>query len=208
MRSVMEIGGACADGGPFVPVRSCPKGAPLLIVGGIWFGLIFAGVYAWTCVRHGVPSFLGLVWPALFLSLGWNFLEFGLDPPGPGGLEWGWLVCAVVFFVMGGVPLPAVLPALWRRLTGRTPPSRLREMLLPRRARSAASTGSGSSRWIGWEAASATTAATSTTAAPTPDRPGDLVTSLERLDELHRSGALDDDEYDEAKRRILEAGGS
>jgi Short C-terminal domain len=148
------------------------------------------------------------VWPALFLSLGWNFLEFGLDPPGPGGLEWGWLVCAVVFFVMGGVPLAAVLPALWRRLTGRTSPSRLREMPLPRRARSAASTGSGSSRWIGWEAASATTAATSTTAAPTPDRPGDLVTSLERLDELHRSGALDDDEYDAAKRRILEAGGS
>jgi hypothetical protein len=28
MRSVMEIGGACAEGGPFVPVRPAPKVLP------------------------------------------------------------------------------------------------------------------------------------------------------------------------------------
>jgi hypothetical protein len=35
---------------------------------------------------------------------------------------------------------------------------------------------------------------------------GELVTELERLDALHRSGGLDDREYEAAKRRILGTG--
>jgi hypothetical protein len=45
-----------------------------------------------------------LAWPGLFLSLGWNFLEFTFSPPG-GGLAWGWLICGVLFVLMGGLPL-------------------------------------------------------------------------------------------------------
>ena len=53
-----------------------------------------------------------LAWPALFLSLGWNFLEFGFDPPGEDdGLVWGWIVCGVVFWLMGGLPLFALAAA-------------------------------------------------------------------------------------------------
>jgi len=48
-----------------------------------------------------VPNFAWALWPALFLSLAGNFLEFGLDPPGEGGVAWGWLLCAGVFFLMG-----------------------------------------------------------------------------------------------------------
>ena len=44
-----------------------------------------------------------LAWPGLFLSLGWNFLEFAFLPQG--GLAWGWLICGVVFVLMGGLPL-------------------------------------------------------------------------------------------------------
>ena len=32
-----------------------------------------------------------LAWPALFLRLGWNFLEYGFVPPG-GGWVWSWIV--------------------------------------------------------------------------------------------------------------------
>jgi hypothetical protein len=32
MRSVMDIGGACASGGPFVPRVECPQGVPMMIV--------------------------------------------------------------------------------------------------------------------------------------------------------------------------------
>jgi hypothetical protein len=47
-----------------------------------------------------------LAWPALFLSLGWNFLEYGVDPPdGSANVVWGWLFCGVLFVLMGGLPL-------------------------------------------------------------------------------------------------------
>ena len=49
-------------------------------------------------------NLMPLAWPGLFLSLGWNFLEFAFAPPG-GGFAWGWLVCGVVFVLMGGLPL-------------------------------------------------------------------------------------------------------
>jgi hypothetical protein len=38
MRSVMDIGGSCASGGPFVPRVACPSGVSLLLVGSIWCG--------------------------------------------------------------------------------------------------------------------------------------------------------------------------
>ncbi len=123
----MAIGGACADGGPYVSAQSCPDGVPLAMVGGI-FGL-FAGGGVVALFGARIGGGLGglplLGWPALFLSLGWNFLEFGLNPPGGGGLAWGWLICAVAFIAMGGGPLLVVLrtlpPGAGRRLIGPVP---------------------------------------------------------------------------------------
>jgi hypothetical protein len=111
MRAVMDIGGYCAEGGPYVIETHCPEGVPLLMTLAFPAGFGAAGLMIWRGSRLGA-AFAGLVavaWPALFLSLGWNFLEFGVNPPGGGGLEWGWLICAVVFFAMGGLPLYAAL---------------------------------------------------------------------------------------------------
>jgi hypothetical protein len=185
MRSVMEIGGACAEGGPFVPVRPCPKGVTLVMIGGIWGGLVFAGVYAWQSFRNGVPNFVALLWPALFLSLGWNFLEFGLDPPG-GGLAWGWLVCAVVFGLMGAVPLVFAGPWIVRRFARSEPPRSWRSVLP-----TAGAVREAVSRLPKVRAHSA-----------------DIVSALERLDALHRSGALDDAEYEAAKDKLLGTAGA
>jgi hypothetical protein len=44
-------------------------------------------------------------WSALFLALGWNFLDYGINPPGDNGTVIGWLICGIVFVIMGGVPL-------------------------------------------------------------------------------------------------------
>lgn len=41
---------------------------------------------------------------------GWNFLEYGLSPPDGSSVAVGWLICAVVFALMGGAPLAI---ALW-----------------------------------------------------------------------------------------------
>ena len=106
MRSVMEVGGACADGGPYVSAQPCPKGVAWIMPGSIWAGLAFLAIYAFHTM--GGPNLTLLAWPALFLSLGWNFLEYGLDPPFE-GLGWGWLVCAAIFFAMGAAPLFVLL---------------------------------------------------------------------------------------------------
>lgn len=76
-------------------------------------------IYAWKVSKYQIPSFLAFAWPALFLSLGWNFLEFGLNPPGPeSGLVWGWLICAIVFGLMGGLPLLATIKPVFKRFAG------------------------------------------------------------------------------------------
>jgi hypothetical protein len=104
MRAVMEIGGSCASGNtPYEISRPCPDGVPGLMIGSIFLGLLLLGVYGLNAVG---PNLTLLAWPALFLSLGWNFLDFGVNPPdGSDGLVWGWLLCGVLFVLMGGAPL-------------------------------------------------------------------------------------------------------
>jgi len=173
MRRVMEIGGACAQGGPFVPIRPCPRGVAGLLVGGIWGGMILAFVYIAFAVRLRVPSLGGLLWPALFLSLGWNFLEYGVAPPSGDGLAWGWLICGVIFVLMGGVPL-----WIWVSVLRRKPSAAIAQ--IPRLLRPVAGVPTG-----------------------TPRGDDGLASVLERLDTLHRSGALDASEYKAAKRRAI-----
>jgi len=181
MRAVMDIGGACASGGPYVPVQPCPDGVALVLMGGIWIGVILAIAYGFLTVGTGIPSFVGLFWPGLFLSLGWNFLQYAFSPPGGGGIVWGWLIPGVLFVIMGAVPLAWAIPIL----TGR------------------------SSRLFGGAKpvppASIARLARAVRRVPTIDDPG-IVDELERLDRLHRSGALDDAEFRAAKRRLLRGG--
>jgi hypothetical protein len=111
MRAVLDIGGFCAEGGPYEIETHCPDGVPLLMMLGIPGVFLFGGLMVWRGQAIGSP-YQGAVffaWPALFLSLGWNFLEYGFNPPGGEGLAWGWLICGVVFVAMGGVPLWIVL---------------------------------------------------------------------------------------------------
>jgi hypothetical protein len=115
MRAVMDIGGACADGGPFVPVRPCPDGVPLSMIGGM-FGLFgSAGLLILFGPRFG-PRYAALPllgWPALFLSLGWNFIDYGVRAPdGSGELDLGWVLSGVVFLLTGGVPLVIAILAV------------------------------------------------------------------------------------------------
>ncbi len=113
MRAVMDIGGYCADGGPHEINTHCPEGIPMVMILGV-FGLFgFGGLMGWKGAAIG-GVYAGLVllaWPALFLSLGWNFLEFAFNPPGDeSGIVWGWLIPGVLFVLMGGLPLLALLP--------------------------------------------------------------------------------------------------
>jgi Short C-terminal domain len=184
MRAVMEVGGFCAEGGPFEIETHCPQGVPGVMVGSLLGGIVLAGVYVVLVIKHNVPNFVGLLWPALFLSLGWNFLEYAFDPPGTqGGVVWGWLICGIVFMLMGGLPLLVMLPATVRSFT--------RERERPK-------------GWpIGMPLAHMQRVAARVQPVAAGAAGGSMVDELERLAKLHERGALTDDEYAAAKRMLL-----
>lgn len=104
MRSVMEIGGSCASGGPYEISRPCPTGVAWIMPVSIFGGLACLAIGALGIFRQGGPRPFVFAWSALFLALGWNFFEYGFDAPG-GGTSVAWIVCGAVFAVMGAVPL-------------------------------------------------------------------------------------------------------
>jgi hypothetical protein len=108
MRRVMALGGMVASGGPYAIAHPAPGWIWIMPVS-IWVGLVALFLHALCARRAGAVSFTGLSWPALFLSLGWNFFEYGFTPPGGHGPAWGWLVCGVLFALMGGVPLYVII---------------------------------------------------------------------------------------------------
>ena len=210
MRAVMDIGGACASGGPYVPRVECPEGVPLLMFAGIWGGLIFVGLYLWSTSKHKVPTLVAFAWPALFLSLGWNFLDYGIDPPVGEGLVWGWLICAVLFVAMGGLPLLVMVKPVMRQFGARAPEGPEAKVVIPTRSkvkqlRAAQKPRPGTSQRFGFDRGAGGEEAVGGEAAGGSD--GDsIVDALERLKALHDSGALTDGEFESAKKKLLEGG--
>ena len=117
MRAVMNVGGSCADGGPYVSAQPCPAGAGLIAIA-VPVMIITAMVGSAAAISVGAPNLLIPMWGLLFGSLGWNFLESAVTGP---DLVWGWLVCGVVFELMA---LPAILLMLASVKTAVLPPDR------------------------------------------------------------------------------------
>jgi hypothetical protein len=150
--------------------------------------------------KHKVPNFALLAWSALFLSLGWNFLEFGLDAPdSDGGLAWGWLVCAIVFAFMGALPAAGVIKPVLRSFFG-DPESE------PQTAGGLISSTFGTTATMVRQKVARTPSPTAAGTAAGTGEGSELVGELERLAAMHRSGALSDAEFEAAKRRIITEG--
>ena len=115
MRAVMDIGGACADGGPYVSAQSCPEGSTIALMGGIFAGIGFGflatiGGLAVGGIWSAAPL---LAWSGLFGSLGWNFLDYGVFNADPQyGIDIGWAICGVLFWIMAFGPLLALVPVV------------------------------------------------------------------------------------------------
>lgn len=111
MRAVLALGGFVASGGPYVIAHQAPTWVWLLPVSIV---LLIVCMFASQELNSSfeTPSLMLVAWSMLFLSLGWNFLEFGLHPPGGGGLSVGWLVSAAAFFATGGGGLYALSQAV------------------------------------------------------------------------------------------------
>jgi hypothetical protein len=105
MRAVVDVGGFCAEGGPYEIATHCPGNVGLLLPASIYIGLAAVGLNVF--VARGLGASLALLaWPILFIGLSLNFLQSGFDPQigDPVGV-----VLGVMFFIMGAIPLVAWL---------------------------------------------------------------------------------------------------
>jgi hypothetical protein len=117
MRPLMRLGGMVASGGPYAIEHPAPPWVWIMPVA-IILGMVCFFLNLFSSGEEGV-NLIPLAWPALFLSLGWNFLEFTFSPPG-GGIAWGWLVCGVVFVLMGGLPLLLAFKSMGEKIRSRS----------------------------------------------------------------------------------------
>jgi hypothetical protein len=181
----MDLGGFCASGGPYEIAVECPDSVIATTPLSIFGGFLSAGLMLWGGAALGGSwmSLVFLAWPALFLTLGWNFLAYGFFPP-EGGWVWSWIVCGVLFVLMGGVPLIGVIGVVRDESDGSRAYASGRVVVRPKPV-----------------------AATPREPAPRPSpdpAPADpLVDRLERLAAMRRRGDLTTAEYEAAKAATL-----
>lgn len=100
MRAVLDVGGSCAEGGPYVIETQCPAGSTLFLMLGtpLWFAGVFIGLFAAATISAPQPIFAG--WALLFGALGWNFMDYAFNADPNGSIVASWLVCGIVFWLM------------------------------------------------------------------------------------------------------------
>jgi hypothetical protein len=204
MRAVMDIGGFCASGGPYQIAVECPDSVVLSTPLSIMGGFLAAGLILWGGAGLG-GSWAGLVllaWPALFLSLGWNFLQYGFFAP-DGGWIWSWIFCGVLFVLMGAIPLVVIGAGRGDPHEGRAYASG-RVVVRPR----AVSSSAGDPR-IAYRPLASADPPVPPAGSATPADPGEaplaepIVDRLERLAAMRRRGDLTSAEYETAKNATL-----
>jgi hypothetical protein len=229
MRAVMDVGGACADGGPYVSAQPCPDGTPVAMMLGA-FGLFGFGalgmVYGAKIGGYGwVPL---LAWTGLFAALGWNFLQYGLLNAPDGQVEWGWLIPGVMFQLMAWVPVVLVILGLWGARNASSGASRAAR-IVPNRILPNTMRGSGFPKATAIDVvettpgpaaprtvreqqlqaidtlmgAALTDARTSVAGSAAPGGTASMLEHLEHLGEMRDRGLLTTAEYETAKEAVM-----
>ncbi|HMM83407.1 MAG TPA: hypothetical protein PJ998_09535 [Terrimesophilobacter sp.] len=101
MRAVLDIGGFCAEGGPYVIQTTCPGETGWLANLSIYLGLASVGVGFYFACGLGASVMLA-AWPILFIGLSLNFFQTGFAAGGMGTTA---MFLGAMFLVMGAVPL-------------------------------------------------------------------------------------------------------
>ena len=105
LRAATAVGGSCPDADTSLAAQPCRShtGAALLLV--VACALLCLLAVSWGATELGAPRPLFLAWPVLALTLGWNFLRDGFDPPMGEEIALGYVVGGVVFLLLGAAPL-------------------------------------------------------------------------------------------------------
>ena len=199
--AVMDVGGSCASGGAYEVATPCPEGVWMAPVS-IFLGLAALLAYGLTRPRGG-PFLLVFAWPALFASLGVQFIRAAIDDPN----AFGFWLCGVVFLGMGLAPVIYVLLGERRQIVealvgdGYGEPERGTAPFAPHPVDGVPVTftmvtgtlnGNGNGNGHGTGNGNGN------------GHDGDLAESLDRLSRLHRAGDLSDAEFADAKQQVLD----
>jgi hypothetical protein len=111
--TVMELGGYCASGGPYVIETECPEAVAVTMPLSVFGGLLAVAIGVFLARGFGVPV-VNWAWPILFVGLGSGFLLIGVIAFAFGGITF--VIIGVLFVVMGLVPLVIGLRADAREL--------------------------------------------------------------------------------------------
>jgi hypothetical protein len=115
MRGVMDLGGMVATGGPYEIAHPAPGYVWIIPVSIIGFMILVFVSFIPALSEGGGNLVAAFFWPAVFLSLAWNFIEYGVFTNDH--LVWGWIVCGILFVLMGGLPVYfATRSTKWRQL--------------------------------------------------------------------------------------------
>lgn len=215
MRAVMDVGGMCAEGGPYVIEQHCPDGAPLVTFLGFMGGFASLLLAGWkgASIGGGAGYVVYLAWPAVFGVLGFNFLQYGFDAPGDDpGWAWGWLVTGVVFETMALGPL---LIGVWLARAAGDGATAAATRGIPGGARlGTALRDARGARDARRSAIHEATPAAHEAGAPSGESEAGaagayvLVDALERLAALREDGSLTSEEYARATAELLDRAGA
>lgn len=126
MRDVMvNDGGSCASGGPYVVAHQCSEADMRLLLVGILGGLVATAIMASGSAAVGRGSSASLLaWVALFGLFGWNFIRMVVHPAAGQQGASGWLISGVVFWLLAAGGLVPLLGGLLSdlRTAGRPDP--------------------------------------------------------------------------------------
>lgn len=108
MRGIMRLGGFVASGGPYAITHPAPGWVWVMPVS-IVLGLTSVFVSFGTGRKLGGPNIMALAWSAVCISLGWNFIEFGIKSQAGEGLAWGDIISGAVIILIGAIPLILII---------------------------------------------------------------------------------------------------
>lgn len=100
--AVINIGGYCAEGGPYVIARHCPDGSALVLSVGIPLLFLLGFLYA-MAKPSSWPSTFGWLWPVLFVGMAVAFFIGAANAPG--GIGWAAIVTGIVMLAIGLAPI-------------------------------------------------------------------------------------------------------
>lgn len=207
--------GTCASGGPYVSARPCPAGTgvkialiPIAVFGGLLGIAVYSGGIRW---ERESPIGLGLLmWSFTFLGAAGS-LAYGAWGPASsdvdgGGVQMAAIILLVIFVPMGVIPLIAAFFGRSRSSRTATPTIRMTPPAAPVAPRPTVGSPSPRSGVTASSAAATAASLRAGLAMSGPASPSDVVTRLERLDGLRKSGAITDAEFDRLKARLLSGG--